>query len=638
MTEFGSLAHVKSPRRAGSAGSAYIHSPFGIAFLDPHGTILETNLAWTRILGYTEVELAGKRFLDLTADADSEKTAAACRDAWTAKGEPVVLVERYRHRDGRTVWGRVQIAAVKGDEGDWRGFIVFLEDWTEGKREGDRLIETVSLLETAQEFGKVGTFVAWIAGEKAGQDEWSQACSKIFGYGKGEHDGSNGAFWRRVHPDDIELVRAAQREIALGGGSYDVSHRIVRPDGEVRWIRERAEVELGADGLPLRFLGVTLDITDERRTEEALRASEARFKGTFESSGIGAAVMSIEGRWVRVNDALARILDATKDRLVGCSMDDFAFPEDRRLLPSVSAMIAEDRDVETFTIRLRHPNGHPIWVILHLSIVRKADTSPDYVLAQIQDISAQRLAEARLQEARIEAESTARVAATMNHEVRGPLNSIVGFTEMIESGMAGPLTEKQTRYLNNVLKASRAMLELITESLDISKMAAGRMEFDIVSLDLRATLESTLDQVAPIAVAKGSGLTLNCPPGLTVLADARRLNQILANLLANAVKHTPGGTSITLRGVAHGDRVEVSVTDTGPGIRSEDLAVLFQEFVQVGDDRSGSGLGLAVSRKLALLMNGDLAATSRIGGGSIFTIDLPRPSPAGGRLPDRDSS
>jgi PAS domain S-box-containing protein len=332
---------------------------------------------------------------------------------------------------------------------------------------------------------------------------------------------------------------------------------------------------------------------------------------------------------VRVNDALARILDANKDCLVGCSMDDFAFPEDLRLLPSVAAMIAEDRDVETFTIRLRHPNGHPIWVILHLSIVRKEDTSPDYVLAQIQDISAQRLAEARLQEARIEAESTARVAATMNHEVRGPLNSIVGFTEMIESGMAGPLTEKQTRYLNNVLKASRAMLELIAESLDISKMAAGRMEFDIVSLDLRATLESTLDQVAPLAVAKGSGLALICPPGLAVFADARRLNQILSNLLANAVKHTPGGTSITVRGVAHGDRVEVSVTDTGPGIRPEDLAVLFREFVQVGDDRSGSGLGLAVSRKLALLMNGDLAATSRIGSGSIFTIDLPRQISAG---------
>jgi PAS domain S-box-containing protein len=586
-------------------------------------------LAWTRILGYTEGELAGMHFLDITDDADAEKTAAGYRDAWSATGEPVVLVKRYRHRDGRTIWGRIQIVAIKGDQGDSRGFIVFLEDWTDRKREGDRLIETVSFLETAQKFGGVGTFVAWISGEKAGLDEWSQACSEIFGYANGEHDGTNAAFWRRVHPDDIELVRAAQSGLAVGGRHYDLSHRIVRPNGEVRWIRERAEVEPGADGLPLRFLGVTLDITDERRTEEALRASEARFKGTFESSGIGAVVMSTDGKWLRVNDALARILDATKDRLVGCSMDDFAFPEDRRLLPSVAAMIAEDRDVETFTIRLRHPIGHPIWVILHLSIVRKADTSPDYVLAQIQDISAQRLAEARLQEARIEAESTARVAATMNHEVRGPLNSIVGFTEMIQSGMAGPLTEKQTRYLNHVLTASRAILELIAESLDISRMAAGRMEIDIVSLDLRSTLESALDQVAPLAAAKGSGLVLICSPGLAALADARRLNQILANLLANAVKHTPVGTSITLRGVANRDRVEVSVRDTGPGIRPEDLAVLFQEFVQVGDDRSGSGLGLAVSRKLALLMNGDLAATSRIGSGSIFTIDLPRPSSAG---------
>jgi PAS domain S-box-containing protein len=615
------------PSRAWKVDAAFYYSPVGIAYLDRYGVIFRANAAYTRTLGYSEDELVGLHILDITDEADAEQSAAAFRGAWSAGDRPVVFVKRFRHHDGGTIWGRVHLTAINDWERNTAGFISYMEDWTERKREGDRLIETLSFHETAQEFGRVGTFVAWISGANAGHDEWSKECLEIFGYAEGEHDGTNDAFWRRVHPDDLAMVRTAQQAHARGERSYDLSHRIVRPDGEIRWIRERAQVELNADGSPLRFLGVTMDVTDDRKIEEALRASEARFKGAFEHSGIGAVLAGIDGRWIRVNDTAARILGATSDQLIGSRLEDFTFTEDRSLLPSVSGMIAGSKDVESFTLRLRHPLGHPIWINLHLSLIRKADSTLDYILAQMEDITAHRLADAQLQEARVESEAAARVSATMNHEVRGPLNSIIGFTEMLQSGMAGPLNVKQIRYLSNIQTASRSMVDLVTESLDIAKIAGGRMGLDIVSMDLRSELQSALDQVSPAVAAKGSHLVLACPPRLAVLADGRRLRQILGNLLANAVKHTPPETTITVRGLAHDDFVEISVTDTGPGIRPEDLQILFEEFVQVGDDRSGSGLGLAVSRKLAVLMNGQLGATSRVGRGSIFTLTLPRSRP-----------
>ena len=179
------------------------------------------------------------------------------------------------------------------------------------------LLDSVSLLEASQEVGAIGTFVAWLTPEKAGRDEWSSLSIEMFGYTKETYDGTNQAFWDRVHPDDVERVRAAQAVAHETGAIYDIKHRIIRPDGVLRWIHERAAVEQDADGRPIRFLGVTTDITDQELASQALRDSAEQFTGAFEGSGMGMALIGPTGKYMLVNDALCAMLGYQREELIG---------------------------------------------------------------------------------------------------------------------------------------------------------------------------------------------------------------------------------------------------------------------------------------------------------------------------------
>ena len=482
---------------------------------------------------------------------------------------------------------------------------------------------TVSLLETAQEVGNIGTFVAWLTPDKVGVDEWSSTCMEIFGYDETTYDGTNNAFWRRVHPGDLEMVREAQRVAHETGSYYDVQHRIVRPDGVVRWIRERAQAEHAEDGTPLRFLGGTLDITKERAQEEALRASEADFKGAFESAAIGTGLVALDGTLVRVNAAMTRILGRPGEQLVGMSLADFAFPEDLPNLPRVESMIREERDIESFTQRLRHPDGRPIWVRIHRSVIRNADLSPRHVLTQVEDVTAVMSAREELVEARLEVEARQRITAMLNHEIRNPLNSVVGFLELLRSDGASSLTEKQHRYLAHASAGASQLLELLGEALEMSRISSRTFEIETVVLELAPQLEEARAQALPLATAKGSKVTVDCSLDLLVVADPHRLLQVLRNLATNAIKHTRDGTSILVAGRTIGNRAEISVSDNGEGIPADKLESIFEEYVQVGADRSGTGLGLPICRQLTRLMGGELLVSSTVGDGTTFSFTLP---------------
>lgn len=492
----------------------------------------------------------------------------------------------------------------------------------------EELAAMVSLLETAQEVGKVGTFVAWLTPDKVNVDVWSKTCMEIFGYDETTYDGTNDAFWRRVHPDDVEMVRTAQAVAHRHDGShYDVRHRIVRLDGEVRWIRERAKVERDSEGNPLRFLGVTLDITEERVAEEALRASEARFRSAFDSSGIGMA-LTVDGVLIQANDALAAMLGRTRSEIVGHPYTDFAKPEDLKAEePEIRRLIAGAKDLHTFEHRFIHADGQTIWGRVHISVVRDSGGGPQSTLAQIEDITDAKRTHDELVKSRLEGEMKSRLVSMLSHEVRTPLNSILGFTELLQAEKAGPLTDKQKRYVDNVDQSGRHLLELVSDHLDLAKLDAGRMEVKVVSFDARSLLDQVMSQMTPLADSHGLELRLASPGSITVVADRRRLLQVLLNLLSNSLKNTPGGGVITVSARESGAQVEIAVTDTGRGIPADQLERIFEEYSQVGAQTEGTGLGLPVSRRLARLMGGDLLVQSEPGAGSTFTIRLATAAP-----------
>lgn len=239
----------------------------------------------------------------------------------------------------------------------------------------------------------------------------------------------------------------------------------------------------------------------------------------------------------------------------------------------------------------------------------------------------------RTELARRESEAKSRFLATMTHELRTPLNSILGFTELLLGERRGPLNDQQRRYVTNVLSSGRHLLALITDLLDLSRVAAGEIEINLQRVSLPEAINEAAAKIRPMADRKRLELTVDEDGPPEVLADPLRLQQVLLNLLSNAVKFTADGGAVGIGSRADGGgRVAVSVRDTGVGIRPEHLELIFDEYSQLegpgGTVREGIGLGLAVSRRLAVLMGGSLDAESVAGEGSTFHLRLPAPSPA----------
>jgi two-component system, NtrC family, sensor kinase len=217
--------------------------------------------------------------------------------------------------------------------------------------------------------------------------------------------------------------------------------------------------------------------------------------------------------------------------------------------------------------------------------------------------------------------------ANMSHELRTPLNAIIGFSQVLRKRMFGEINPRQEEYLDDILSSGHHLLSLINDVLDLAKVEAGQVELEVATFSLREALERGVVMVREPAVKKGIGLSLALAPDVDLVdGDERRLRQVVYNLLSNAVKFTPGGGCIDVASSRVNGEVRVTVTDTGPGIAPEDHERIFEEFQQtdVGvDQREGTGLGLALSKRLVELHGGRIWVESEPGHGSRFVFTLP---------------
>jgi signal transduction histidine kinase len=231
-------------------------------------------------------------------------------------------------------------------------------------------------------------------------------------------------------------------------------------------------------------------------------------------------------------------------------------------------------------------------------------------------------------ELEVASEHKSHFLANMSHELRTPLNAIIGFSQVLRQRLFGPINEKQEEYLDDILSSGNHLLSLINDVLDLSKVEAGQVELDVATFSLREAIERGVVMVREPATEHGVRLSLELAPGVDLVeGDERRLRQVIFNLLSNAVKFTPeDGTVIVATSRVDGD-VRVSVTDTGPGIAPEERERIFEEFHQtdVGlQQREGTGLGLALSKRLVELHGGRIWVESEPGHGSCFVFTLPR--------------
>ena len=338
------------------------------------------------------------------------------------------------------------------------------------------------------------------------------------------------------------------------------------------------------------------------------------------------------------NEGAQRIKGYSIDEILGKHFSTFYPEADKAAGKPAWELVVATREgrFEEEGWRVRK-DGSQFWANVVITALRNEDNQLVGFAKVTRDLTERRAAQLRAVDdarriAEIEVANRAKseFLAAMSHELRTPLNAIGGYAELLEVGIGGPVTAQQREYLGRIRSSQQHLLGIITDLLNYSRIEAGQVTYDLAEIRMDAVVSHVLPLLELQAAAKGLSLEREtCPTQVVGYADQTKTEQIVLNLLSNAVKFTPPGGRVTVGCGTAGDRVHVSVRDTGPGIPADKQDAIFEPFMQLGRNltslHEGTGLGLAISRDLARAMGGDVTVESEVDVGSTFTLVLPRP-------------
>jgi len=647
-------------------------TPLPIVAVDGDGVVLVWSAAAERLLGWRAGEVIGRPAPLLGSDRATELRAALER---VLRGESLVLDVDGARRDGQPVALTLSVAPLPGAPP--LAVAVVTERTPAALGEGEAV-------RVALDAGRLGL---WEWDIPAGRVRWSRGLEVIHGLAPGTFGGTLQAFQAGIHPDDRATVAAAITQTLERRAEHRVEYRIVRPDGEVRWVEDRGQLVGKGAGREGRMLGVCMDVTERKAAERELddRRREAEVVAELTRS-ISASL--------ELDTVLERVCVAARE-LTGSDTATVALPEDAATpMPEVMTVRARvapgapeqpvrriergrgvgGRVMETgrpfrtddyrtdarfskdyidpagaagtvaalvVPIRIDESVGGLLYVTNLVS--RPFSDRDESVLVGLSDHAAVAIRNARLlatQHAALgEAERANRAKdeflATLSHELRTPLTAMLGWVRMLRSGR---LNGEQTNAALEVIERNtRLQAQLINDLLDVSRIVAGKLQLDLRPLELVSVVEEALASVKSDADAKGLVIEASINPSAgPVLGDRVRLQQIVVNLLSNALKFTPSEGRISVLLDRVGATARIQVTDTGIGIEPSLVPHVFNRFLQ-GDSTSsrkhgGLGLGLAIVRHLAELHGGSVRAESAGPGlGATFTLELPILAPGSGR-------
>ena len=491
-----------------------------------------------------------------------------------------------------------------------------------------------------------------------GRIYWSSSMFELLGYAASEDVLSFGDIERLVHPEDVDLFALAQKAAAQEINRIDQLFRMRHADGNYRWMRIRTElVEKGSTGVHL--IGIAVDVTEQHRLAAENAQANENLRAAIENTSESFALWDADDRLVLCNSKFQEYNGLPNGDLApGTSRTEISAmmraPVSEKRIPSPAAnddarvyerQIADGRwlqvnerrtasggalsvgtDITQLKLhqeRLMESERRLMATIDDLSIARKASQQK---AGELEELNRKYL-EAR---DRAEAANKAKSGflANMSHELRTPLNAIIGFSEILQSGMFGPLgSDRYNEYAGDIHASGTFLLGVINDILDMSKIEAGRMCLEREVFDLRPLIDETVHMVAIQAEEKNIAVETAIDETMRIDADRRSMKQVLINLLSNAVKFTEDGGSISIRAKTVSGSVLISIKDTGCGIPGAALERLGRPFEQVQNqmtkNHSGSGLGLAIARSLAELHDGSLKIRSKVGAGTIVAIRIP---------------
>lgn len=582
----------------------------------------------------------GTNLLDFTVPEEQEAARARYRER-LAGAPPAGRVWRLRRKDGSVFPAEINTSPILDNLRPigLRGFVLDLTERLKAEgvlRASEERYRT--LAETAHDIIFIvdrGGTILYV--NRFGAEQFGVTPEQLIGLRPAD-----------LFPAEVSQVQHADIEKVFASGKpFHLENQAVFPQGGLRWLDTHLLPLRGPQGEIASVLGISRDVTDRRRSEEASRTAARQWQSTFDAVSDAICLLDAEGRIERCNRGMLAIFGLAEERVVGQYCWKIMHRTERPIpdCPFVRARATRQRE----TIELEQDGRWSEVTVDPFFDEQGAVTGAVHI---IRDITARREAEKKIQAMNGELVAANRelqsldamksnLLSTVSHELRTPLVSIRGYIEMISEGKSGQVSDKQREQFGITIRNIDRLGALIDSLLDYSRLELGQLRLRRTTFDLRALVRETVEVILPRAHARG--LALELEPGgepVPVHADHERIIQVCLNLIDNAIKFTESGGRITLRVEALAGRWgRVTVSDTGIGIPAAEQEKVFRRFYQVDNTstrrRGGMGIGLALCRELLKLHDGEITVSSREGAGATFIFTIPlADGPGAGRAPE----
>ena len=590
-----------------------------------------------RMLGWTAAEVLEAGF-QAYYHPDDAPAVAEVYEKIRAGADQGSVRYRGRAKDGRYVWLESHLSLVRDEHGAPAELVAVTRDVDERVRlEEEARQAREAMRETAQRAmlaEQVAQVAFWRVDLVTNDVFLSPRFREIYGWSADETV-SLGQVLSRFHPDDRSAARAWVAEhLRTGEPSRHRMDRIVRLDGEVRHIVGSFEFDFGEDGRPIAMSGTTVDVTDLVAAQQSLAKTESRFQDLAKATRDIVIEVDRRGNILFVSAAVETVLGYTEAELLGRKAARLTHPDDLPALVQGFGKVLADPEAVPPILEARglHKDGHWVWLQGRPVLDRNAGR----IEGVVRDITEYKRARDELaaEQARTQQALEARSAflANMSHELRTPLTAVIGFAALVEG--LDDLPELARDYVGRISTAGKALLSVINDVLEMSKLETGQVQVHLAPCALAPLIDDTIRMFALHAAEKNLeiGVRMIDAPPRVLMIDPDRVRQVLINLIGNAIRYTDAG-SVTVEVIWRAAMGElfVAVKDTGIGIDPTDQVHLFKRFSQVEASRSrsrgGSGLGLVISKGLVEAMDGRIGASSKPGEGSTFWFAIPAAAP-----------
>ncbi len=605
----------------------------GIGIVDKNEVITYCNAAYASIFDTTPEQMTGKNLINFLND-EARKIVSRQTDK-RKKGEITIYEIPLITQKGNEKYIRVSASPRYDETGRYIGAFGAILDISTRKDVERDLQNSKIRYQNAERITHLGS---WQMNIQTGETNWSEEFFRICGYKPGSIEPSTETGMQIIHPDDRERAGKALEEAIKTGKPYSIEKRIVRPNGNIRWVHSQGEIFYDKKNQPWKLIGSFLDITDRKEAEEVIKQNTARLKKAQNVAHLGSYEWDLLNDQIHWSDEMYTIhgiKKKNKNRNFEEYVEAFIHYEDQEKFRLHFERISLKRKTSSLEYRIIKPDNSMRWVENEFSLEKNKNGELIKIIGTVHDITDRIEAFNTITEAKEAAEVANRTKseflANMSHEIRTPLNAILGFTEILKTKLD---EEKYKEYLKSIDASGKTLLTLINDILDLSKIEAGKLDLQYQPTNAYDIFKEIERIFSWKIKEKGLEFALQIDGTIpkALLLDETRLRQILLNLVGNAVKFTHEGyiklsafRKASSKDTSNIDLI-ISIEDTGIGIREDQQKSIFDAFhQQAGQNNAqygGTGLGLAITRRLVEMMDGEISLESATNAGSTFTVIL----------------